>query len=115
MSSIILHKFLNYVYLGKLEDVLRLFYTSNTLIRLNKDGIYLEPTSGKEAIKKALSAFKTIQYKVEDVIFNEEIISYKIYLITKNLENQIDFSEHIITNKWKNNKIYEHQHNIITH
>ncbi len=115
MSTTVLHLFLNYIYLGRLEDILQLFYTSGTIIHLNKNGINTETTVGREAIKKALSAFKTMQYKVEDVFFNEETIGYKIFMVTKTIENQIDFTEHTIINTWKNNKVSKHQHIIITH
>lgn len=108
----------NYIFQLKRRDVTGIisnYYTNQTMVDITRSCHGEKKYTNLKLFYKYLKQVKVLQFKVEDVEIDNEITAFKLLLITKNKSNRIDFTEHSIINKWKNRKIIEHQHTIISH
>lgn len=98
-----------------IKGIMSNYYTNSTMVNITRLCHEEKKYSNLKTFYKYLIQVKILQFKVEDVKIDNEITTFKLLLVTKNNLNGIDFTEHNIINKWRDSKIIEHHHTIISH
>lgn len=115
MSQNKVDSFISLLMSGNIHDMMYKYYDDNVKVILNKNIAVKKKMSGIDLLQQTLSYMQILQFKVVDIRHTGNKLSYGIYLVTKDQDNSIDFSEHHIVNTWKDNLIYQHNHIIINH
>jgi hypothetical protein len=115
MSEFIFNHFFSMLKMGKIDNLITLFYNEQIFLSINNDEKVIQKNTANKIWLRATRNVHILQFKIVDIIKKGNKLSYKIYLITKNKENSIDFSLHSVTNKWEDNLITQHKHIIINH
>jgi len=113
MSENIVNHFLSLLLSGNIQAVAAKYYDESVKVTLNESTEAKDKMSGISLLQQAMKYMQVLQFKVVDLRYTGNSLSYGVYLVTRNEDNVIDFSEHQIINKWRNNLIYCHNH-IIT-
>jgi len=102
---------------GKYDEMIAKYYGSRIELKLNETVQLAEKTFGLGLIKQALISeqAKVLQFKVADIQKQKNELRYNIFMVTKNIHNEIEFSKHRIRNRWQNNLVCHHDHNITNH
>lgn len=98
---------------GNIHDLTNLYYDDEVQVVLNEHVKTNKKSFGMSLLMEALEYLQILQFDVFDLKQVGNHISYGIYMVTRNEDNTIDFSEHRIVNVWKKNRIEQHYHTII--
>jgi len=108
----------NFIFLvnkGDIAGAISNYFTYRTQIDVTRYCNGTKEYSSLSIFRKYFERIKVLQLNIEDVLMEEGILSYSMFLITKNKFGQIDFTEHRIVNKWEGDKISGHSHTITPH
>mgnify|MGYP000701731068 CR=1 FL=1 len=108
----------DYIFQLKKKDVtgiMKNYFTDDTQINISRRCHGEKKYSNLKTFYNYLNQVQILQFNLEDIEIENEKSTFKLMLITKNKQNQIDFTQHNISNKWKGNKIIEHDHIIISY
>lgn len=111
MSKNTLYVFLMLLKNGKWNRIINEYYSPNACVECISTQ---EIKDSNWLLKLFASAHQVLQYKVENIEITENRLSFAIHSVTKNKNNEIDFTEHLITSFWKNNAIQKHSHIVST-
>ncbi|WP_299249402.1 hypothetical protein [uncultured Aquimarina sp.] len=114
MSKSTLHILLLLLKNNKWPKILNEYY------RVNKSIVYKDEKCNDEKditwlIQKLASSQGLLQHTVDKFKVIEKILSFTIYIVSKDIHNQIDITKHRITSLWENNQIQKHTHEITNH
>ncbi|MEW7290184.1 hypothetical protein [Aquimarina sp. 2304DJ70-9] len=115
MSQNIVNHFLSLLLSRNIHDLVAKYYDESVEVILNKSIKTNKKIIGMNMLLQTLNYMQILQFKIVDVKYSEDRLSYNIFLVTKNKNNIIDFSKHHIVNTWKNDLIYRHNHIITNH
>lgn len=115
MSKNVLNHFLALLKSRKLMDLMLEYYDDNVKIILNKHLKIERKDLGINLLGQTLNYMQILQFKIEDIYCVKDRLYYKVYSVFKDDDEQIHFNEHLIESKWKNDRIYEHNHIIINY
>lgn len=113
MSQNNVQLFLMCLKLGRWEELLKMFYTQSTEISFKRE---MDDSDSFIRLLNSMQPDAEIrQNNIVDLEVTANRLSFKVFMVIKNFDNQIDMVEHRITSRWQNNKVREHQHQIISH
>ena len=113
MSENVLNHFLSLLLSGNYNVLITKYYADMVNVVLDNTAKTREKVSGLQLLQRVVEPLQILQFKVADIEYTANHISYKIYLVTRDEDHQINFSEHRILNKWQNNLISYHNHLVI--
>ncbi len=109
----IVSHFLFLLFSGRIQELTALYYVDGAKVILNDEIGMRKKSFGIDMLNNSLNYLQILQFKVFDLKQGKDELSYGVYMVTRNEDNTIDFSEHHIINKWKNDRIQLHNHTII--
>ncbi len=113
MSENVLNHFLSLLSSGNYNVLVEKYYADIVNVILDNMTKTNKKTSAIQLLQKVVEPLQILQFKVADIEYTANHISYIIYLVTMDENHQIDFSEHQILNKWQDNLICYHKHLVI--
>ncbi|MDO1501654.1 hypothetical protein Q2T40_16080 [Winogradskyella maritima] len=111
MSKNTLQIFLLLLKNGKWCKILKEYYRPNTCIECKDDDCNDEKDI-TWLMQRLASSEGLLQHTVDKIKVIENRLSFTIYTVSRDINNQIDMEEHKITSFWKNNKIQKHKHSL---
>ncbi len=114
MSKNTLQIFLLLLKNGKWRKILKEYYRPHTCLEC-KDDDCNEENDITWLMQHLASSEGLLQHTVDKIKVIENRLSFTIYTVSRDINNQIDMAEHSITSLWENNKIEKHVHEITNH
>ncbi len=100
---------------GDISRVIAKYFTGKTLVEVTRYCKGEKLYSNLSIFCTYLKRIHVLQVNIQDIIIKEKEMSYTLFLITRNKNNQLDFTEHSIKNIWDGNQITDHIHTIRPH